>query len=229
MNGREIILGRIREALKSPAPRPHGAGAHGHIDESHVDHEAREWLPPVGLTFQEQVDLFQKNSENLKTEFSCFESLGEATTALGKLVAGWKTVGIHRHPLLETFRPTLEAAGIRLLFTDNGYEKSALSACDAGITACECLVAQTGSVMVTSSTCGGRSLSVLPPHHIVIARREQLVADLQSAFAFAKQKFGGSFPSMMSFITGPSRTGDIERILVLGAHGPKRLTVFLVP
>ncbi len=53
-----------------------------------------------------------------------------------------------------------------------------------------------------------------------------MVADLPAAFALVKQKYGGNYPSMISFITGPSRTGDIERILVLGAHGPKKLTIF---
>ena len=87
------------------------------------------------------------------------------------------------------------------------------------------LVAQTGSVLVTSRSAGGRALSVLPPHHVVLARREQLVADLPAAFALLKRKYAESYPSMISFITGPSRTGDIERILVLGAHGPKKLTI----
>jgi len=69
---------------------------------------------------------------------------------------------------------------------------------------------------------------VLPPHHVVIARREQLVADLPAAFDLLQQKYSPDFPSMISFITGPSRTGDIERILVLGAHGPKKLTILCV-
>jgi L-lactate dehydrogenase complex protein LldG len=60
----------------------------------------------------------------------------------------------------------------------------------------------------------------------VIARRDQMVADLPAAMALVKLKYGGDYPSMISFITGPSRTGDIERILVLGAHGPKQLTIF---
>ncbi|HEY9508466.1 MAG TPA: LUD domain-containing protein, partial [Verrucomicrobiae bacterium] len=72
---------------------------------------------------------------------------------------------------------------------------------------------------------GGRALSVLPPHHVVLARRDQLLRDLPSAFQFLKQKYRDNYPSMISFITGPSRTGDIERILVLGAHGPKKLTI----
>jgi L-lactate dehydrogenase complex protein LldG len=97
--------------------------------------------------------------------------------------------------------------------------------CDAAITECDALIAQTGGVVVTSRSTGGRALSVLPPHHIVIARREQLVADLPAAFALLTQRYAPDYPSMISFITGPSRTGDIERILVLGAHGPKKLTI----
>jgi L-lactate dehydrogenase complex protein LldG len=69
---------------------------------------------------------------------------------------------------------------------------------------------------------------VLPPHHIVIARTSQMLPDLTAAFDWVKQRYGTNFPSFMSFITGPSRTGDIERTLVLGAHGPKRLTILLI-
>ena len=63
---------------------------------------------------------------------------------------------------------------------------------------------------------------------MVVARRDQLLRDLPAAFRLIKQKYGANYPSMISFITGPSRTGDIERILVLGAHGPKKLTIFLL-
>jgi L-lactate dehydrogenase complex protein LldG len=80
-------------------------------------------------------------------------------------------------------------------------------------------------VLLTSRSAGGRALSVLPPHHVVLARRDQLIADLQDAYALLRAKHSNDWPSFISLITGPSRTGDIERILVLGAHGPKRLTI----
>jgi L-lactate dehydrogenase complex protein LldG len=112
-----------------------------------------------------------------------------------------------------------------VLLTDEGYEVTAMEACDVGITECDALIAQTGSVLVTSRSAGGRALSVLPPHHVVLARRDQLVPDLPEAFAVLERKYCGGYPSFVSFITGPSRTGDIERILVLGAHGPKKLTI----
>ena len=56
-----------------------------------------------------------------------------------------------------------------------------------------------------------------------------MVPDLASALQLARELYAPNWPSFLSFITGPSRTGDIERILVLGAHGPKRLTIFLLP
>ena len=121
-----------------------------------------------------------------------------------------------------------KSLGLPVTLTDRGYEVQEMEKCDAAITECDALIAQTGGVAVTSRSAGGRALSVLPPHHVVIARREQLVADLPSAFALLQQKYAPDFPSMISFITGPSRTGDIERILVLGAHGPKKLTVLCV-
>ena len=69
---------------------------------------------------------------------------------------------------------------------------------------------------------------MLPPVHVVVAAPEQIVATLADAFDALRERHGEAFPSMLSFITGPSRTGDIERILVLGAHGPKELFVILV-
>jgi len=103
-----------------------------------------------------------------------------------------------------------------------------LETCDAGITACESLVSQTGTILVSSATGGGRGLSILPPVHIVIAPVAAVVATLGDALHQVRQRYEGSLPSLLSFITGPSRTGDIERILVLGAHGPKELFVILV-
>src|SRR5258706_215887 len=85
---------------------------------------------------------------------------------------------------------------------DEPYDARELESCDAGITECDALIAQTGSVLVTSRSGGGRALSVLPPHHIVLARRDQLIPDLPSAFALVKQKYQNNYPSFISLITG---------------------------
>jgi L-lactate dehydrogenase complex protein LldG len=98
----------------------------------------------------------------------------------------------------------------------------------AGITFCEFLVARLGSVMVSSRSGPGRRMNIFPEVHIVFAQSSQLVPDLKHAFAALKEKYPQRLPSMVSVITGPSRTADIEKTLVMGAHGPKELYVFLI-
>ncbi len=98
---------------------------------------------------------------------------------------------------------------------------------EVGITACEFLIAHTGSVMVGSAQKGGRQMFVYPPLHIVIAHKNQLVGYLEKAYAGVREKYKSGYPSQIALITGPSRTADIEKTLVLGAHGPRELRVFL--
>lgn len=98
---------------------------------------------------------------------------------------------------------------------------------EVGITGCDFLVAHTGSVMVSSLQKGGRQMFVYPPIHIVIAHKNQLVGYLEEAYAGIREKYKDGFPSQIALITGPSRTADIEKTLVLGAHGPRELRVFL--
>lgn len=97
----------------------------------------------------------------------------------------------------------------------------------AGITGCEFLVARTGSVLISSASLSGRQMNVFPPVHIVLANVSQLVGFPEDALAALQLKYGEALPSIISTITGPSRTADIEKTLVLGAHGPKEFVVFL--
>lgn len=220
-DSREKILRRIREALQTPAPARHLHGAAASASESHPP---QDWLPPVPADLAGRIALFEKNSADLKT---VVHRCADPAPVLAEIAAaeGWKSVATHDFP---AGRSAVAALGLPTLRTDQPYDKLDLEKCDAGISGCECLVAQTGGILVTSPTAGGRALSVLPPHHIVIASETQIVADLADAFAHLRQSHG-TIPAFLSFITGPSRTGDIERILVLGAHGPKKLTVLLTP
>ena len=226
MTERDNILARIREALTISPPVPgqeHDADARLTAPSAPTAH-AREWLPSVGVTFEERLNLFRKNATDLKAAFHLVSNLEDLAMLLAKLCdsEGWKKIGVHRGDLTDLACSKL---GLPVCRTDTAYDVRELESCDAGITECDALVAQTGSALVTSRSAGGRALSVLPPHHVVLARRSQLLADLPEAFAFLKSKYALNYPSFISFITGPSRTGDIERILVLGAHGPKKLTI----
>lgn len=186
----------------------------------------RDWLPRVGESWQEQAELFAANARELKADFFLLQNEAELASHLQSLKeeCDWTRVASHRGDLTDQ---ACDALQMPTLLTDEAYKIGDLEQCEVGISGCAALVAQTGSVLVTSKTAGGRVLSVLPPHHIVVARRDQLVPDLAAAFATLTQN-GAEYPAFLSFITGPSRTGDIERILVLGAHGPKRLTIFCV-
>ena len=229
MSEREKILGRIREALtvKAPMPGQHDpAKVHAAAGQP-PSSRAGEWLPVAGNSFDEQLACFRENALALKAEFYGVLNRDELAKRLVELrdAEGWKKIATHGGELTDFAAGSL---GLPVLKTDAAYDVNDLEACNAGITECDALIAQTGSVLVTNRSAGGRALSVLPPHHVVIARRDQLLRDLPAAFQFLKRKYGANYPSMMSFITGPSRTGDIERILVLGAHGPKKLTIFLI-
>jgi L-lactate utilization protein LutC len=96
----------------------------------------------------------------------------------------------------------------------------------ASITVADYLVARTGSIILNCKSAGGRRLSVLPSLHIVIAETHQIVPSLDKALHLLKEE--SQSYSYMTIITGASRTSDIEKQLVLGAHGPKRLVVILI-
>jgi L-lactate dehydrogenase complex protein LldG len=226
MNEREKILSRIREALKVQAPLPGSDNdVHTPISVLPLASSPQQWLPKVGKSFEEQLVLFQNNAAELKADFQLIANRDELKTMLTKMSASeqWKRAASHHGELTDFICDSLD---VPICFTDKSYDVHELETCDVGISECDALVAQTGSILVTNQSAGGRALSVLPPHHIVLARCEQLIADLPAAFELLKNKYAANYPSMISFITGPSRTGDIERILVLGAHGPKRLTIF---
>jgi len=99
--------------------------------------------------------------------------------------------------------------------------------CEASVTTCEALVARTGSLVLSAQN-SGRINSVYAPVHICIAYTSQLTYDIKNALQLLKQKYRDKLPSMISFATGPSRTADIEKTLVVGVHGPKEVYCFLV-
>ena len=102
-----------------------------------------------------------------------------------------------------------------------------IAGCEASVTSCELLVARTGSI-VLSSVHQGRIPSVYAPVHVCIAYTSQLVYNIQDGLAALKNKYRQYLPSLITFATGPSRTADIEKTLVVGVHGPKEVYCFVV-
>lgn len=125
------------------------------------------------------------------------------------------------------WEPALQAVLDRFEYpyyaTDKDFEEA-----EVGFTLCEALIARNGSILLSNGNMAGRRLSIYPPVHIVLAYTSQLVVDIKDGLKLIKNKYEGNLPSMISNVTGPSRTADIEKTLVLGAHGPKELFVFLL-
>ena len=105
-------------------------------------------------------------------------------------------------------------------------DPSKFSDATVGITSCEALIARTGSVFLSSASEAGRSLSILPDIHIVIATTNQVVSDLKDILSLQSLR-ADDLPSMLNIASNNSQTADIEKTLVNGAHGPIALYVFM--
>ena len=206
-NAREIMLRRIRKALSRPLPAPF------------LSHETQGEVYP-----QPSDDLsviFATEFTRLLGRFSYCADEGELCSHLEALQRerSWASVYCRDEAILSL----LERNGMgHFPSTDD------LMDCDASLTRCEALVARTGSMLLSSAQTQGRTSSVYAPIHVCIAWTSQLVYDISDAIALMKSKYGTALPSAMSLATGPSRTADIEKTLVVGVHGPKEVYCFLV-
>ncbi len=207
-SSRDIVLRRIREALRQPVPlkpapdftAPLHPPALGDLAvafaESFVRVGGQLYFCESDEHFYDQLFVYKKERE--------LERLFVWEPELKKL---------------------LHAGG--LVFQQD--ETDFLAHADAGLTTCEALVARTGSVLVSAATSSGRRLSIYPDQHLVFARTSQVVADIGDALRRLQAHYSpDQLPSMISLTTGPSRTADIEKTLVLGAHGPRSLALFLL-
>jgi L-lactate dehydrogenase complex protein LldG len=93
---------------------------------------------------------------------------------------------------------------------------------------CECLIAQTGSILVSEATAGSRAAYSFADTLLIFARPSQFVAKMKDAFALMKEKYADNQPAGMTIISGASRSTDIDNTLVIGAFGCKQIALFLV-
>jgi L-lactate dehydrogenase complex protein LldG len=204
---REHMLRRIRKALSRPLPAP--------------------FLPQEtqGEPYPQPADdlsvIFATEFTRLLGRFAYCADEAELCSQLDALVRekGWADVFCRDEALLAL----LDRNGMGH-FPSSGN----LRECDASLTRCEALVARTGSLLLSSAHAHGRTGSVHAPVHVCIALTSQLVHDISDAFARLKATYGNNMPSAIHLATGPSRTADIEKTLVVGVHGPKEVYCFLV-
>ena len=148
-----------------------------------------------------------------------------AARVLAKLVRDQKAQRIARSdaPLVRRLSDPL--AGAAELY-DGWRERARLLECDVGITGAQWGIAETGTLVLNEEVERSRLTSLVPPVHIALLHGRTILPDLGSAFSMATSS--GRPPSTLTFITGPSRTADIELVLVVGVHGPRELHVILI-
>jgi L-lactate dehydrogenase complex protein LldG len=205
---RELILERIRAGLRTPTDHHPGPGSDALIFE------------PVGNS----LERFQQEATANLMESKLTTDTAASAFELGKIFDSLPAgeIFLQDDPLL---RRLIELTKTQrpLRWSSQGAPREAS---EATVSLAEALIAQTGSVLVTAA-CGGRGASIVAPCHIVYAHTAQLVPDLETALGnlFRSGKLAGH--SFACVISGSSRTADIEKILVQGAHGPRRLAVIL--
>ncbi|NEU09167.1 hypothetical protein GZH53_12645 [Flavihumibacter sp. R14] len=203
---KEKMLKKIRKALLEKRDNPYP-----NLEDTPLYKESDEFLE---VMFAEQLTAIAGQFIYCADEIQFIENLLQlADEKQLRKIYCWET------PLQEL----LSTYEYPFYSTDTDFMQA-----DVGITLCEALIARNGSIMVSNASAAGRRLSIYPNIHIVLAYTSQLVMDLKDGFALLKEKYGEQLPSMISNITGPSRTADIEKTLVIGAHGPKELYVFLI-
>jgi L-lactate dehydrogenase complex protein LldG len=203
---KENTLKKIRQALthSTPLPFPQSEGQ-----------------SPVFAPILQELDIeFAEQFTKLQGRF-VFSSHGEELrTQLQNLIRqrGWGKIFCCEPLLKDLLGPDF----LPFITTDD------LASCDAAITSCESLVARTGSIVMSSAQPSGRTVSVYAPVHLCIAHTSQLVPDIREGLQGLREKYPDRFPSLISFATGPSRTADIEKTLVVGVHGPREVYLFLL-
>ena len=201
---RERILGRITTALQQKLPP--------------LEIEPRPIFAPIG----DLAERFQTECTANLTELIFTRNANDTCHQLSEILASIDPGTVYADDCAEV-RSRL--GGYKGAITWSA-EARAPEPSVATITRVEALIAATGSLLVSAAS-GGRGGSIVAPVHIVLARRDQLVPDIEAALQLAEERGLPQTSSYFGVITGCSRTADIEKLLVIGAHGPKRLIVIV--
>jgi L-lactate dehydrogenase complex protein LldG len=202
---REQILNRVRAAVKQTAPKKASAAT-----------------GPIFSPIPDSLERFQSECAANYTEVVLTDDPAATLATLQQVLASLPEGEIFAQdaPVLRDLVSSAVSDHTVRWSSQGGPAESS----QATVTLCEALVAMTGSVLV-SSGCGGRGASVVAPCHVVLAQMNQLVPDLEAALARAREiAFDHSY---VGLISGCSRTADIEKKLIVGAHGPRRVVVIV--
>jgi L-lactate dehydrogenase complex protein LldG len=220
---RDAILGGIRRGLRrGPLPAEAAAGLERRLAE-----HRRNLVPAraAALDPAARIDLFVRMAEEVETSVARVASDAEVPAELARYLAAENLpaeLAMAPDPTLDALpwheRPMLQ---IRRGKAEPGDAVS--------LTPCLAAIAETGTLMLTSGANSPTTLNFLPDTHVVVVHANQVVAGYEDGWDLLRARAAGSdLPRTVNFITGPSRTGDIEQRIQLGAHGPRRLHIILI-
>ena len=212
MSSREEILKRVRAGVGKDDFARRKAVAEAYM--------AAQKRGPQPVMADDLAARFQAKAEYLSSTVEQIETLNDAPAAVARHLT---TLGLGVQAVA-----TPDVAG--LPWAAAGFEVSGRVAVDAdlvGISGCFCAIAETGTLLLLSGPDSPATVSLLPETHIALVPESRIVATMEDAFALLRAERDG-LPRAANFISGPSRTGDIEQTIVLGAHGPCRVHLIMV-
>jgi L-lactate dehydrogenase complex protein LldG len=214
MNSREDILKRVRERLGRSAANLESARAA--VGQA-ISRPAEGPRPPVGPDLAAE---FRRRSEALSSTVDRVSALDEVPAAVARYLGAG---GLPAQAVCVPALSGLDWAGAGLAVEPRGARDKDL----VGITGCFCAIAETGTLMLCSAPESPATVSLLPETHVAVVPVGRIVAGMEEAWALARSELK-ELPRAVNFVSGPSRTGDIEQTIVLGAHGPYRVHIVLV-
>lgn len=216
MSARENILARIRA---NSAKR--GATTQAEMDQVRSHIAARTRGPAPSIARQAPLVRFEQESERLKSTIDVIASIEEVPLATARYlrdnglptsVVGWPALA----------QLDWSAAGIAFANRLANREDA------VGVTDCFCAIGETGTLLLLSSPLTPKLHALLPETHICVVSQSRIVATMEDAFDRLRTE-RGVLPRSTFFVSGPSRTADIEQTIVIGAHGPYRVHVIIAP
>lgn len=217
MSARDDILGRVRARLGRDAEN--GRAYREEIARLLATPSVGP-QPAVGTSSDQLLARFIERSLAMASTVDQVADLAAVAPAVASYLAGLKI------PAKIAVAPGLtsidwSAAGIA------AEVRGAREGDAVGITGCFCAVAETGTLMLCSTPTAPATLSLLPETHVAVVDARRIVPHMEDAWALARREFG-TLPRAVNFVSGPSRTADIEQTIVLGAHGPYRVHLVVV-
>jgi L-lactate dehydrogenase complex protein LldG len=222
---RAAIFARIRTARQAwPTPVHAASDAGSDASSGAVDAAARDFSratpAPRPVSGGDLIARFAGQAQAMAVTLETVATLDAVPLAVAQYL---DRLGIVRQAIVW---PSLQ--GLPWLAADMTVACRAPQVSDAvGITGVFCALAETGSLMLLPDAHNRASVSLLPETHIAILPHSRIVPDMEAAFDLMRQEMG-QLPRSTQIISGPSRTGDIEQTIVLGAHGPYRVHVLLL-